>query len=82
MKRFALGTAILLTAFATPALAFQCPKLVAELNTAAGNRFACLRWRASMALERIASTPVSGSTARISTAPASPSSPVTTLRQW
>ncbi|MBI3635788.1 MAG: hypothetical protein HY216_06155 [Candidatus Rokubacteria bacterium] len=39
MKRFMLGSALVLTAFATPALAFQCPKLVAEISTNADARF-------------------------------------------
>lgn len=40
MRRLVLSiTAVATLAFAGPALAFQCPKLIAEINTAAGNRF-------------------------------------------
>lgn len=35
-------------AFAGPALAFQCPKLVAEINGAAGNRFDNASYEAKM----------------------------------
>lgn len=40
MHRLLLTLAAVATlAFAGPALAFQCPKLIAEINGATGNRF-------------------------------------------
>jgi hypothetical protein len=40
MRRLVLTFAAAATlAVAGPALAFQCPKLIAEINTATGNRF-------------------------------------------
>lgn len=39
MKRLILGSVVVLMAFVTPALAGQCPKLVAEIQTSTANRF-------------------------------------------
>lgn len=40
MRRLILTlAAVAMLALAGPALAFQCPKLIAEINAAAGNRF-------------------------------------------
>jgi hypothetical protein len=39
MHRVLFIAAALTVALTTPALAFQCPKLVGEINSMAGNRF-------------------------------------------
>ena len=39
MKKLIAFSAIAVFAFTTPALAFQCPKLVKMINDTAGNRF-------------------------------------------
>jgi hypothetical protein len=39
MKKAIALSAVLLCAAASPALAFQCPKLVQQINATAGNRF-------------------------------------------
>jgi len=39
MLRPWLKASLLVLALAGPALAFQCPKLIAEINNATGNRF-------------------------------------------
>ncbi len=38
MKRFVTFAALALIAVATPAMAFQCPKLVKQINDTTGNR--------------------------------------------
>ena len=39
MKKLIPLAALVLLAFATPALAFQCPKLVKQINDTVSNRF-------------------------------------------
>lgn len=39
MKTLIVVSAVAVLAIASPALAFQCPKLVKQINDAAGNRF-------------------------------------------
>jgi hypothetical protein len=39
MKKLIPLVALVLLTFATPALAFQCPKLVKQINDTTGNRF-------------------------------------------
>jgi hypothetical protein len=39
MKKLIALFALTVVAFATPALAFQCPKLVKQINDTTGNRF-------------------------------------------
>ena len=39
MKKLIAFSAVVVLAAATPALAFQCPKLVKEVQDTAGNRF-------------------------------------------
>jgi hypothetical protein len=51
MKRLMLtfvGVGTFLTLAAGPALAFQCPKLIGQLNAAAGNRFDNASYNAKM----------------------------------
>jgi len=39
MKKLIVVSAVAVLAIASPALAFQCPKLVKQINDNAGNRF-------------------------------------------
>ena len=39
MKKLIACSAVAMLAITTPALAFQCPKLVKQINDIAGNRF-------------------------------------------
>ena len=39
MKKLIAFSAVAILAITTPALAFQCPKLVKQINDMAGNRF-------------------------------------------
>lgn len=50
MRRFVLGLAAvgLVAVSAGPALAFQCPKLIGQINAAAGNRFDNASYQAKM----------------------------------
>ena len=51
MKRFILtlsGIGVAVAFAAGPALAFQCPKLVGQINAAAGNRFDATAYDAKM----------------------------------
>ena len=39
MKKFIVFSAVITLAVASPAFAFQCPKLVKQINDTVGNRF-------------------------------------------